>query len=228
MQLIKYKQFHSRGDTLIEVLCATAVLSLISVGTLIVMNQGSSLAQRSLETTQVREQIDAQAETLRFLNNSYIANHKTGDVAGDYPIGSASYNWVTLRDMAKTSSTINGSYIDLGKGVCPTASVTSGGSNWGGDYFVLNVKKGGLPRIFKFDTSGVSKVRDAETFAQVRYNGADEISNVDGMWIEVIEYGGSLSSYESYLDFNIWACWVVPGQVKPAVIGTKVRLYDPR
>ena len=65
-----------RGDTLIEVLFAFAVLSLVIIGALTVMNQGTLASQRSLETTLVREEIDGQATTLRFLHDAYVAKYQ--------------------------------------------------------------------------------------------------------------------------------------------------------
>ena len=53
---------YQAGDTLIEVMLATAVFSAVAVGCLTVMNRGLSIAQQSLESTLVRQQIDAQAE----------------------------------------------------------------------------------------------------------------------------------------------------------------------
>ena len=64
----------SRGDTLIEVLLAVTVFSLVAVGALSVMNRSVAIAQQSLETTLVRQQIDAQAEMLRFVHDQARAD----------------------------------------------------------------------------------------------------------------------------------------------------------
>lgn len=56
----------SRGDTIVEVMVAFAVFSLVAVGTVTVMNRGIAAAERSLEVTLVRQQIDAQAELIRY------------------------------------------------------------------------------------------------------------------------------------------------------------------
>lgn len=63
-----------RGDTIIEVLLAITIFSMVAVGVLTLMNQGTSSAQRALETTQVRQQIDAQAEALRAVHQAYTAD----------------------------------------------------------------------------------------------------------------------------------------------------------
>ena len=62
----KNRRARTAGDTLIEVMFATTVFSLVVVSSLSLMNQGVASAQRSLEITTVRQQMDGQVETLRF------------------------------------------------------------------------------------------------------------------------------------------------------------------
>lgn len=64
-----------RGDTLIEVLLSVTIFSMLAVGTMAVMNRGVAIAQQSLEITQVRQQIDAQAEMLRFVHDMRTTPH---------------------------------------------------------------------------------------------------------------------------------------------------------
>lgn len=224
-----------RGDTLVEVLCAVSVFSLITVATLSVMNQGSGVAQRALEITQVRSQIAAQAETLRFLNASYIANHRPGDNNPDKynnPNEGPTKTWLKIRqelaspNVSLTSERVHSAVDAKGQVVCPTNEDASHKIN--AKHFVINTKTADL---YKYSTG--SKFQEAETFARVRYGSADpnSIDSVDGLWIEAIT-ASPLSSLASdvneYVDFNIWACWSVPGQMVPSTISTKVRLYDPR
>lgn len=63
----------SKGDTLVEVLFAVTIFSLVAIGSISIMNQGTMTAQRSLEITLVRSEMDAQAEALRFIHDSHIA-----------------------------------------------------------------------------------------------------------------------------------------------------------
>lgn len=63
------KNIH-RGDTIIELILAIAIFSLAAVMTLAVLHQGVAMSQRSLETTLVRQQIDTQAELIRYLQES--------------------------------------------------------------------------------------------------------------------------------------------------------------
>ena len=67
-----------RGDTLIEVMFAFAIFALVAVGSLTIMNQGIAAAQRSLEITLVRAQMDAQAEAIRYIHQAYVAAYQKG------------------------------------------------------------------------------------------------------------------------------------------------------
>ncbi|MBR3131267.1 InlB B-repeat-containing protein [Candidatus Saccharibacteria bacterium] len=62
-----------KGDTLIEVMLAVGVFGLVVVGAISLMNRGLATAQNTLEVTMARQEIDTQAEVLRFLQNAYIS-----------------------------------------------------------------------------------------------------------------------------------------------------------
>lgn len=61
---------YQKGDTIIEVVLAFAIFSLAAVGTIALINSGLATTQRNLETTLVRQQIDSQAELLRYLRDT--------------------------------------------------------------------------------------------------------------------------------------------------------------
>ena len=61
-----------RGDTLVEVLMAIVVLSIVIVGAITVMSRGLKASQLAVEHTQVRLQINSQQQMLRYLRDSYI------------------------------------------------------------------------------------------------------------------------------------------------------------
>lgn len=61
-----------RGDTLVEVIFATAVLSFVLVGALTIMSRGVATAQAAVEVTFVRQAMDAQAELLRYTRDGAI------------------------------------------------------------------------------------------------------------------------------------------------------------
>lgn len=72
-----------KGDTLIEVAIAIAVFSLVAIGVVSVVNGSTSSTQSALEVTVSREEIDAQAEALRFIHTSYIAGGKSNAVGNN-------------------------------------------------------------------------------------------------------------------------------------------------
>lgn len=213
--MLKINRKLSRGDTLIEVLFATAIFSLVAVGGLSIMNQGTSASQRALEITLVRNEMDAQAETLRFLNASYIAAFKSGLAA--YPAGSPAQQWKLMHDSIKATNNTNTSPFGVtGAGVCPTAFQTDGS-------FILNT------HLATFVDPSAKLLKSAKTFSQVRYNNLDQVAVSEGIWIEAVRKAPSGNNQDNaaYIDFNIRACWDGPGQTIPLTLGTIVRLYEP-
>jgi len=68
---------NQRGDTLVEVLMAIVVLSMVIVGAITVMSRGLKASQLAVEHTQVRMQINSQLEMLRYLRDSYESDHNS-------------------------------------------------------------------------------------------------------------------------------------------------------
>lgn len=199
---------NSRGDTLIEVLFAITVFSLVVVGSVAIMNQGTATAQRALEISLVRDQIDAQAETLRFLNASYIAAYP--NISSGTP--AAEWQKIVLQNEPQPS-------------VFGDCSVISGS---GYKPFILNTKTAKLENT-SILTSNV------QTYAQLQYDipPNDSVAkSADGIWIEAIKSATTDNSNHQanagYVDFHIRACWNGPGQSVPITMGTIVRLYEPR
>ena len=111
---MRIRKNKSRGDTLIEVLFATATFSLLAVGAITLMNQGLATSQRALEITLVRSEIDSQAEALRFLNTSYIANYNASNI---YPGNTPASEWNKITQAVKDTTAVS----DFGSDglVCP-------------------------------------------------------------------------------------------------------------
>ena len=205
-----------RGDTLVEVLFAVSVFSLVAVGGLAVMNQGAAASQRSLEITLVRQQMDSQAETLRFLNSSYIASYRAG---ATYSAATPAGQWSLMSNNIKAFPIVNPS--SLGGSSCP--------DSYPGGSFVLN------PQLATFVDPAQGLLVPSTSFAQLFYtvdtNGKPVVSKAEGIWIEAIRSATSIKPNQSsigYIDFHIFACWDSPGQAVPVTLGTIVRLYEPR
>lgn len=62
-----------RGDTIIEVMFAFAIFSLIAIISVSMMNIGLAASERSLELITARNELNAQAEALRFIHSSYVS-----------------------------------------------------------------------------------------------------------------------------------------------------------
>lgn len=69
-----------RGDTLVEVLMAIVILSIVIVGGITIMTRGLGASQIAVEHTQVRLQMSGQTELLRYLRDSYLRDK--GSVGG--------------------------------------------------------------------------------------------------------------------------------------------------
>ncbi|MCQ2571079.1 MAG: prepilin-type N-terminal cleavage/methylation domain-containing protein [Candidatus Saccharibacteria bacterium] len=70
---------HKRGDTLIEVMLSISIFALVAMITINMMNDGINTAQRTLEAEMARNEIDAQAEALRFIHNSYVSERQESE-----------------------------------------------------------------------------------------------------------------------------------------------------
>ncbi len=62
-----------RGDTIIEVMFAFAIFTMVAIVTVSMMNLGLATSERSLELVTARNELNAQAEALRFVHSSYIS-----------------------------------------------------------------------------------------------------------------------------------------------------------
>lgn len=214
--MLKIKSRLDRGDTLIEVLFAVSVFSLVAVGSLSLMNQGSNTSQRALEITLVRNQIDAQAETLRFLHDSYVSVYQSGiSYSADTPSG----QWaLMLANIKATNIQVASTFGDLI--VCP--STPPNGS------FIINTSNA------KFVTLASAGYKQADTYSKIDYDSIDGqtvVKSTEGIWIEAVRSGTSVDTSQSnvgFIDFHIRACWNSTGLSVPMTIGTIVRLYEPR
>lgn len=208
MRLVRQK-----GDTIVEVLFAVAVFAMVAVGSMTIMTQATGVAQRSLEITLVREQIDAQAEAIRFVHKAYVADYQ----AGKTPTGTAA-EWVKMTNPS------------TGKG----ASKASAFGQVNGSQCLANAP-GERPFILNARTAKLSNTvpemvapegSTLPPFAQVAYNGDSSINSAYGIWIEAVP--STNTDQTGFVDFHIRACWVSSGSSAPVTLGTIVRLYEPR
>jgi type II secretory pathway pseudopilin PulG len=202
---------NERGDTIIEVLFAVAVFAMVAVGAMAIMNQGTAIAQRSLEITQVRQQIDAQTEAIRYIHQAYVATYQQNGT----PTGTAA-QWSEMIATYGVGGPSDFSQLANNATCPPTVPAERP--------FVLNAR---LARI-----SNVSPTMTPPTggslppFAHVVYNNDSSVNSVYGIWIEAVPSVDS--DGPGFVDFHIRACWDSPGSSVPTTLGTIVRLYEPR
>lgn len=221
MQLRKRaSRIHMRGDTLVEVLFATATAGLIIIITLVLMNRNLAQIQMSVETTFVRQAIDSQAEVLRYMRDQYM-NDRGAELNGaNKP--TISKLWKDMVDpsrnqYAQTSAT------DFG--TCqPDNSGTVTGPASGRAFFVNSNASG--------DAEG-----DAANIHTLNATNADNLLNKTlglsdtyaqpghGLWVEAVNPTFSATQSDRYVDFHIRACWDPPFSASKATLGTIVRLY---
>jgi type II secretory pathway pseudopilin PulG len=73
-----------KGDTVIEVIISITIFALVAIISITLMQTGVNKAQGSLELTMARNEIDAQAEAIRFIQNSYIAEREVEEDIQQY------------------------------------------------------------------------------------------------------------------------------------------------
>lgn len=202
-----------RGDTLIEVLFAVTVFSFVVVSSLAIMNQGTAAAQRSLEISLVRQQVDAQADSLRFLHDSYVAAYRSG-ITYNLSDGATSPAEEWYRLTQSPSMVSSASPLNNGGTSCSSAPGTA---------FIINPKTG------RYVSASI--LTTASTYSRLVYNSSGALSTAEGLWVEAVRSSTSSDPNQlnaGYIDFHIRACWEAPGTSAPMTIGTIVRLYEPR
>ena len=186
----------NRGDTLVEVLLGVTIFSLVAVIALETMNRGMAIAQYSLETTLVRQQVDAQAEMIRYAH----------DMKND--------TWKKLVDNNSVSvSAVNGNEGNLGVEKCPDDFSTK--------EFALAATPSLASKISILNNPGDYKA--AETYARVDSD-TKKTYGISVRLVKPSTATGSRDSnkYDAYIK----ACWMPVGSKMPATLGTIVRLYD--
>lgn len=96
------------GDTLIEVLLAMTLMSVVAISSITLMNRGTAASQISSETTIARQEIESQVERLRYLSD--MAVNEPGSPEGN--------QWGILKtQFASTGTNVTASPTNFG--YCP-------------------------------------------------------------------------------------------------------------
>lgn len=228
-----------RGDTIVEVIFAFTIFSLVAVGGLSLMSRGAAIAQQSLEISLVRDQMDSQADALRYVHDAYIANYGHDDAASKTV-------WDAIVAAAGTTAHPFGDMADNQRCILPSPANSIAGE---GKPFALDIGKldgdtgsspvlnfGTIPATMFVPVSDTSSAGNRDdftntTYAQLRYTFSDGTTPLpkaisQGIWMQAVKEPKN-GNTPGYYDFHIRACWLSPGQSVPVTLGTIVRFYDP-
>lgn len=89
------------GDTIVEVMFAITVFAVVAILAINMMNSGINTAQRTLEVSMARNEIDAQAEALRYIHQSYVAERQLSKEESQYR-----RLWNALREAATRAQSL--------------------------------------------------------------------------------------------------------------------------
>lgn len=109
----------ARGDTLVEVLMAIVIISVVIVGAVTMMTRGLAAAQIALEHSQVRLSINSQVDMLRYARDRYIAAPTGGSAtAWNQVIAGSNQSSIVYDNNCTVSPSKTGFYM-----TAPAASV---------------------------------------------------------------------------------------------------------
>jgi|AntRauTorckE6833_2_1112554.scaffolds.fasta_scaffold00014_17 type II secretory pathway pseudopilin PulG len=187
------------GDTLVEVLLATVVLSIVLAGAFSLSNKAIQIGQSSIERTEAINLVRDYAETLRFI-------HAT-DAAG------YGQTWENIVDVASSSSPsyLDNQYCDI--------SLSSSPIYFDFEQFVAAT--GDTTQIVK-NFNSIPETGGRLQYADATDNNADDIFAV---WLEVYDPNPGV---ESVLDIHIRACWDNISGSNVNRVGSVVRLSETR
>ena len=148
------KKRAERGDTLVEVTVAMAVLGLMLAASLAVINRGLMGVSNAVERTSVRASLSSQAELLRYVFDDPVANKEA-------------YKWILDH---------TGSNVSLGQNGCEIGG--------GGFYLSVNNKTGTPPvEIHELDSVDTDHLAN-NVYGQPEAGRIGNSNKSKGIWIE--------------------------------------------
>lgn len=186
-----------RGDTLVEVTVAMAVLGLMLAASLAVINRGLMGVSNAVERTSVRASLSSQAELLRYVFDDPVTNEET-------------YKKILGRTKPNNNLGQNGCEI--------------GG---GGFYLSVNNKTGTPPvEIHELNQAGTTDLAN-NVYGQPEAGEVGNNSGVSrGIWIEGDKHDVQ-GDMPGYIDFYVRACWTPHAAQQPGSgrMESNVRVY---
>jgi len=186
-----------RGDTLVEVLLATAILAFLVAACAVIMNSGLASVQTALERTQVQAAMQGQASILRALRDAALKEFSE----------EAKVQWSTVMSYATSKNS-----------TAETAVCTVGG--YSGTRFHFSDSSTTETSSW-LRPQALSAITNPD---QAVPSGSEILPTPgDGLWIEA--YRGMEGGTVPYYDFYIKSCWENIGSGPKQELKTVVRLY---
>ena len=235
------KHVGKKGDTLVEVTLAVGIFSMVAISIVSVINGSTSSAQTALEATLTREEIDAQAEALRFIH----ASANTEDGEGPYH-----KIWKKITELALDNND-DGNIDNYPPSTCD--SLYNGDTAISGNAFVVDTHM--LSSInastdlntvadnaIKQKSGSGSLFQQAATYPHLVYTDSDsnlveegtgsDLRSIDGIYVLAVKDKGTNivgkgNNIPAYYDFYIRTCWYGAGERKASTISTVIRLNNP-
>ena len=239
-----------RGDTLIEVMLSVAIFGMVTVGSIQLMNRGVATAQGNLETSMARNEIDAQAEALRFIHKAYTTNRSNNSNPYTILWGQITTRAVSFNDLPDDFfSSYNGGSCTNNSGGYSDSIIMNGKS------FIINPRyfnnlpthkndyttQTGTNVLSIYNATG-GNLTPAETYPRLIYT--DESTNplsdqaianeknqrfatAEGIWVTAVKQETALGVPPNYYDFYIRTCWSNISGHGSTTISSIVRLYNP-
>lgn len=189
----------NRGDTIIEVMFAFVIFSLVVVSAFSIMNKGVATAQRSLEVTLVRQQIDGQVAMVQHIQ-------QTNPIL-----------WTKIKSLVVDTTGVFGTETQ-----CPEAKDLLDKS----DFFIAATSDGSAPSVVHIQSD--QDYKKATAYSMVDVFGRTSTTSTPvayGLYMRMVKSDGWSDTNHSY-DLNVRACWDSIGVNVPVTIGTVVRLFD--
>ena len=241
------------GDTLIEVTLAVGIFSMIAIAVVSVVSASTTGAQTALETTLTREEIDTQAEALRFIHGSYASSLATSNEEDSSADMGTFYSDIWKKITEKAITKEDGTehiYVPLQPATCQAIYDTDeeGNSELLNHAFVIDPRqlanKDANPLLeAKADGTYSEYFRTTTTFPRLAYEEEDDDNDapssppyVEGIYVLavkdpeltiIVDDKGDAKETTAYYDFYIRSCWYSAGADTPNTIATIIRLYNP-
>lgn len=189
---------HESGDTLVEVLIATAILGAAVVAGLGIMNFGFGVILNSIERTQVQASVNSQLSFIQYARDAYVRAERQGTQPGGPKV------WSDIVTAANTTTTYS-------TNVCNA----SGGpdTNAGKKPFYIEIR----------DDASTPPQKITEYVPMTTFPAASAVPTAgNGLWVEAVRPAGT-----NYIDFYVKACWQPVAGSTNQESRSAMRLYVP-